>query len=236
MIIHLLSNPRNVSTALMYAFAQHPQFSVLDEPFYAYYLSRHEPDHPGRAEILKALPTAFDSVVQLINSSAEKADHLFVKNMAHHLRDSEWTYKTDALNIIFVRPPRDVLASFAKVINNPSLSDIAIKDQYDIYQKLVNNGAPVMVLDANELLANPKTCLSEICALAGVPFTESMLHWPKGPKEYDGVWAQYWYSNVHKSTGFAPPGIFGKNPLPASLQPVLEEADYYYNALMSESQ
>ena len=166
----------------MYAFAQHPQFTVLDEPFYAYYLSRHEPDHPGSAEILKALPTAFDSVVQLINRCALRADHLFVKNMAHHLRKSEWSFKTDALNIIFVRPPRDVLSSFAKVISNPTLSDIAIKDQYDIYQNLVDTGARVMVLDANELLTSPKACLSRICEMAEIPFNESMLHWPARTK------------------------------------------------------
>lgn len=235
MIIHLLSNPRNVSTALMYAFAQHPLFSVLDEPFYAYYLSRHGLDHPGRSEILNSLPAVFDDVVTLINSSARRAEHLFVKNMAHHLRDCEWSFKTEAFNIIFVRPPRDVLSSFAKVIHNPTLSDIAIKDQYDIFFKLKATGAQVMVLDATDLLANPRAALSMICDRADIAFNDSMLEWPSGPKIYDGVWAPYWYANVHKSTGFAPPGNYGKNPLPESLHAVLAEAEHYYDALMSAS-
>lgn len=29
-----------------------------------------------------------------------------------------------------------------------------------------------------------------------------MLSWPAGPKPYDGVWAPWWYTNTHKSTGF----------------------------------
>ncbi len=29
-----------------------------------------------------------------------------------------------------------------------------------------------------------------------------MLHWPAGPKPYDGVWAPHWYNAVHRSTGF----------------------------------
>lgn len=29
-----------------------------------------------------------------------------------------------------------------------------------------------------------------------------MLQWPSGPKPYDGVWAEYWYQGVWKSTGF----------------------------------
>ena len=35
MIINLISGPRNVSTALMYSFAQRSDTSVVDEPFYA---------------------------------------------------------------------------------------------------------------------------------------------------------------------------------------------------------
>ena len=37
--ICLWSGPRNISTALMYSFAQRPQCKVFDEPLYAHYLS-----------------------------------------------------------------------------------------------------------------------------------------------------------------------------------------------------
>ena len=36
--ICLWSGPRNISTALMYSFAQRSDTIVYDEPFYAYYL------------------------------------------------------------------------------------------------------------------------------------------------------------------------------------------------------
>ena len=36
--IQLWSGPRNVSTALMYSFAQRPDTRVVDEPLYAHYL------------------------------------------------------------------------------------------------------------------------------------------------------------------------------------------------------
>ena len=32
-----------------------------------------------------------------------------------------------------------------------------------------------------------------------------MLHWPAGPKPYDGIWAPHWYNAVHRSTGFEDP-------------------------------
>ena len=41
MIINLISGPRNVSTALMYSFAQRNDTNYYDEPFYGYYLTPH---------------------------------------------------------------------------------------------------------------------------------------------------------------------------------------------------
>jgi hypothetical protein len=32
-----------------------------------------------------------------------------------------------------------------------------------------------------------------------------MLHWPKGPRASDGVWAPHWYAHVWESTGFEAP-------------------------------
>ena len=29
-----------------------------------------------------------------------------------------------------------------------------------------------------------------------------MLNWDRGGIKEDGVWAKYWYENVHKSEGF----------------------------------
>ena len=53
-VICLWASPRNISTALMYSFSQRFNTKVIDEPFYAYYLSHINPDinHPGKKEIL----------------------------------------------------------------------------------------------------------------------------------------------------------------------------------------
>ncbi|RMF66572.1 MAG: sulfotransferase family protein, partial [Calditrichaeota bacterium] len=49
--LNLLSGPRNVSTALMYSFAQREDTRVVDEPLYGYYLKLSGADHPGREEV-----------------------------------------------------------------------------------------------------------------------------------------------------------------------------------------
>jgi Sulfotransferase domain len=58
-----------------------------------------------------------------------------------------------------------------------------------------------------------------------------MLDWQPGPKPYDGVWARYWYNNVHKSTGFEKQPTSNR-PLPEQLVSLNEKAEYYYDRLL----
>ena len=112
-VVHALSGPRNVSTALMYSFAQRPGWSVLDEPFYAAYLARTGADHPGRDEVLASQPVQSEEVwrrLQALNGPT------YIKNMAHHM---DWLDLAPAAawkHVLWIRSPRKVIASFAKVV------------------------------------------------------------------------------------------------------------------------
>jgi hypothetical protein len=61
--INLVSGPRNISTALMYSFAQRADTVVLDEPFYAFYLNKSGIEHPGKDEVLKSQPINEEEVL-----------------------------------------------------------------------------------------------------------------------------------------------------------------------------
>ena len=56
------SGPRNLSTAMMRAFESRKDTEVIDEPFYAHYLSVTELNHPGRDLILDAQSTDWNEV------------------------------------------------------------------------------------------------------------------------------------------------------------------------------
>ena len=62
--INLWSGPRNVSTALMYSFAQRADTRVVDEPLYAHYLRVSGADHPGREDVLRSLDQDGERVVR----------------------------------------------------------------------------------------------------------------------------------------------------------------------------
>ena len=57
-----------------------------------------------------------------------------------------------------------------------------------------------------------------------------MLSWAPGPKKADGVWAKYWYQNVHTSSGFQE-YVEEEIHLLSSLQKVYTEALPYYDKL-----
>ena len=58
-----------------------------------------------------------------------------------------------------------------------------------------------------------------------------MLSWPEGAREEDGVWAKYWYSNVHKSTGFKVQSTSSRE-LPAHCAALYAECQPIYEQMM----
>lgn len=229
MIINSVSGPRNISTALMYAFAQRPDTKVLDEPFYAFYLDTTGVDHPGRHEVLASQPTSETGVRTAIANV--DSDIVFVKNMAHHMALMDQSFVEEVVNVFLIRDPRQIIASYAHVIEAPTLRDIGIEYQYELFTRLLEQGRQPVVLDAGLLLQDPASVLQQACRRIGIPFYAEMLTWPPGPKSYDGIWAPYWYSNVHRSTGFETQPT-SERALPGALRELNDTAQFYYQALV----
>lgn len=234
--INLWSSPRNISTAFMYSFAQRQDTSVVDEPFYAYYLSHceRELDHPGRAEVLKSQPSNFDEVVRTTILGAYPTPLVVFKQMTHHMLEGNYDFAEGMYNVMLIRNPRDIIHSYAKVIHTPVMGDIGVEQQLDIFEKLNQMGSLHAVVDTHELLKNSPAVLTELCANLDIPYDPAMLTWPAGPRPEDGVWAPYWYKNVHKSTGFATPPTEEK-VIPESLHPLLESCMPIYDILFESA-
>jgi len=232
--ICLLSGPRNVSTALMYAFAQRDDTRVVDEPLYAHYLKTSGARHPGRDEILAAQDQDGERVVRDVVLGPCDRPILFMKQMAHHVMDLDRTFLQKTRNVLLIRDPSEVLVSFDKVVARPSLEDTGLADQATLLEELRDAGEEPPILDSRELLLDPPGVLTELCSRLDIPFDSRMLSWPAGPRPEDGVWAPHWYENVHRSTGFAPyrPRT---GTVPAHLEDVLEECLPYYEILFRDA-
>ena len=229
--ICLWSGPRNISTALMYSFAQREDTKVYDEPLYAHYLDKTlaKEYHPGSHDILNTMERDGGKVVDMMMGKHAKPV-VFFKNMTHHLLNLEQRFMSDVTNIILTRDPVEMLPSFAKVIENPTIDDVGYALHVELVNKLHKKNIKPIVLDSKTVLLNPKKLLTRLCRLIDIPFDSSMLRWPPGPRPEDGVWARYWYGNIHKSTGFIAYQP-KKEPFPEKLKPLLHSCLPHYNKL-----
>lgn len=231
--IFVWSGPRNISTALMYAFAQRSDTRVFDEPLYGYYLA-HSPAreyHPGTQDILSTMELDGNRVVQAMVENQEKPV-LFFKNMCHHLLDLDRSFMKQGINVILTRDPREMLSSFREVIEKPGMNDVGYQAQAALLDYLRAESLPFVVVDSKDLLMNPAAYLERLCARIGIPFEPGMLSWEAGPRKEDGIWAPYWYANVHRSTGFSP--YKPKDlPFPSNLETLLAACQPMYEKLMT---
>ena len=224
------SGPRNISTALMYSFAQRSDARVLDEPLYAHYLRVTGVEHPGRAEVLAAQDNDGERVIREIILGPCDRSVLYLKLMAHHLVELQRDFLEQTTNVLLIRDPIQMLPSLTNQLPNPTLRDTGLAVQSELLRELRELGQTTPVLDSRELLLDPPGVLSQLCAQLGIPFEKSMLYWPAGPRPEDGVWAPYWYHAVHQSTGFQP-YTEKTAPFPPHLQPLLEECRPHYEFL-----
>lgn len=212
MRIAMWSGPRNLSTAMMYSFGAREDFAVVDEPFYAAYLSLTGLQHPMWDQILASQATDPETVIsELLGPIPDKKPCFYQKHMSQHMVEGvprTWIHQVE--NVILIRHPARVAASFSAKYENPTLADIGFAQQLEIFATLEAEGKTPIVIDSADIRNNPEDMLRRLCVALGLNWDKAMLSWPAGGHKADGIWASHWYQAVHQSTGFAGP----EGPLP----------------------
>jgi hypothetical protein len=201
------SGPRNISTALMRSWENRSDSVVVDEPFYAHFLKTTGIDHPGRDDVVATGETDWRAVVRQLLGPVDAGIQVFYqKQMAHHLTDEmdDLSWLASLHNVLLIRDPAEVVSSYIKSRASVTPDDIGVRQQVALYDEIASFGAAPRVVDAADFLRDPRRYLEALCADHGLPFEASMLSWPVGPRDTDGVWARYWYDAVWRSTGFEP--------------------------------
>ncbi|KPA19821.1 hypothetical protein shim_37800 [Shimia sp. SK013] len=234
MKIAMWSGPRNLSTAMMYAFGNRPDCAVVDEPFYAAYLAMTGLDHPMRQEILEAQDQNPKAVADALSEAHPDGKAVFYqKHMTQHMIDGvprDWM--RDVTNVFLIRHPARVIASYSAKRENPALSDIGFVQQAELFDLVTSWGQEPVVIDSHDIRENPQEMIEKLCDAIGLGFDPRMLNWPKGGHAQDGVWAPHWYGSVWNSAGFA--DAEGTLPLVQNgHMPVLEAALPYYEKMRS---
>jgi hypothetical protein len=222
------SGPRTISTALMRAWENRCDTVVIDEPLYGFYLDRTGVPHPGRDEVVSSMPSDWQVVLEQLCSAPLPAGKsvAYQKQMTHHLLPEVDRARLRGLHHAFlIRDPRQLLASYARVRSEPVLADLGLAQQVEIFRRF---GGPVV--DAADILRQPRQALEALCGALGVGFDPAMLSWPPGPRPTDGVWGPYWYQSVWKSTGFGPYRESSAD-LPPALEPLAAQCRPFYEEM-----
>jgi hypothetical protein len=210
--VAMWSGPRNISTAMMRAWDNRDDTVVVDEPLYAFYLSRTGKKHPGAAEVIARGETDWRNVVAGLTTAVPPSRHkgrshigiFYQKQMTHHLLpEVERDWLVGLTNCFLIRDPAEVIVSYLKKNEDPALEDLGFVQQAEIFAWVRERSATVTpVIDARDVLQDPERTLRLLCRALGAAFDSAMLSWPPGLRETDGVWAKHWYGEVAKSTGF----------------------------------
>ena len=201
------SGPRNISTTMMRSWENREDTVVVDEPLYAHYLIATGVDHPGREDVIASQPDDWRAVAkQLTGPVPGQKPIWYQKQMTQHvLPDMDLDWLDGLTNCFLIRRPELVVASFTKVRPDAALWELGFEQQSRIFEHVAQGlGETPLVLDAEDVLKDPKAMLNAFCTKLGIPFSERMLHWPAGPRASDGVWAPHWYAAVERSMGFEP--------------------------------
>ena len=233
--IAMWSGPRNISTAMMRSFENRADTSVVDEPLYAAYLAETGIEHPMDDAVIADGEADWRTVVEELLGPVPGGSRVFYqKHMTHHMIEPFGRDWIDTLtNVFLIRRPESVLASYSAKRENVTLRDIGFVEQGELFDRIADKlGAAPPVIDAADVLANPRGSLQRLCETIGIPFAESMLSWPPGRRESDGVWAAHWYGAVEKSTGFAAPRAeIPYDDLNDELKAIADEARPIYERL-----
>jgi len=217
----------------MRSWENRPDTFVCDEPLYAHYLFVTSRNHPGAGEVIANGETEWRRVAEMLTRERMEGKRIFYqKQMTHHLlTEIDRAWMGAMTNCFLIRDPAEVILSYIKKNNFPTIEDLGFVEQADLFGWVRGyTGAIPPVVDARDLLENPRRILESLCKAVGVEFLDSMLSWPAGPRETDGIWAKHWYGEVLNSTGFQPYQQ-READIPERLREIHDECREHYDRL-----
>jgi hypothetical protein len=231
--IAMWSGPRNLSTAMMRSFGSRADTFVSDEPFYGCFLKESGADHPMRDEVIAAMDCDWYSVIEdLQGSSGDGKLVWYQKHMWHHMVGPVGYDDFNGFTHAFlIRSPERMIASYLRKREAAAFEDFGLQRQAEFFEREADRlGHAPPVIDANDVLRNPESVLSRLCAALGISWDAAMLAWPPGRRQTDGPWAPHWYGAVEASTGFGPPETDAID-LPEEARRLADRCQPYYQRL-----
>lgn len=226
--VALWAVPRSVSTAFERVFVQRDDFEVLHEPFAACYYYSDERCSDRFADVEPDPGVRYEAVLDEVTRPRER--RVFVKDMATHVRPLIGPGLAGRfVNSFIVRSPDQALSSLHEKWPDFTEEEAGYEQLARMYDACVQRGEDPPVVDAADLLADPRGTLAAYCGRLDIPFDASALTWEPGSV---GEWSSWdgWHERAQETSGFSRPQ---QRTLPPVLEPVRDRVLPFYKRLQA---
>jgi hypothetical protein len=181
--------------------SQRGDHTILHEPF-SHVMNFGETSVDGRTVRSET------ELIEAIRERAEKGPVFFkdTTDFAYPGLLADTTFLKEATHTFIIRHPSEAIASHCAI--NPELTreEIGFSRLAEIYEAVRQaTGRRPVVVDSDDLVADPEATVRAYCDRSGIPFIASALSWrPEMRKEWVGTKA--WHESTSRSQGFAPTG------------------------------
>ncbi len=214
-IIFLWSTRRVLSTPLHRAIFQLDGIKHFCEPFSLpwYFgpdrISVQFKNRQHIADTWDRIPTFAEGLANITKDySSEGYDKVFIKEHAMYAYPDKVPddILCSAVNSFIIRNPTKAIKSLYRIWDKFVVDEVGYKEQWLWYDKIANTlKQPVIVIDADDLMANPRDILMKYSEFAGVEFDDKMLDWSNDKDKEDAPWnfiPLSWVRDVKETTGF----------------------------------
>jgi hypothetical protein len=198
----LWSVPRSGSTAFERMMAERGDHAVLSEPF-----SRAYYDGPNRQSTRFPVTEPDATIARIADDLVRAADgrRLFVKDMAYHACAEATTELLGRFaNAFLIRDPAWSVPSFAKHWPDFTREELGFDAMARLVAIVEHLGRDVVLIDSDDLRADPAGTVAAWCAAVDIPFIADALDWEPGRQDGWERWAD-WHEETARSAGFLPP-------------------------------
>jgi hypothetical protein len=114
-------------------------------------------------------------------------------------------FVAEARHAFLIRRPEEIAASWFALEHDMRIFDTGLRLLHDLFVAVRNAGGhPPVVIDSQDLVANPAATMAAYCAAVELPFVADALHWQPGQRS---EWARSsrWHEDAAASSGFEAP-------------------------------
>nr|BFE59776.1 hypothetical protein GCM10020063_043020 [Dactylosporangium thailandense] len=197
-IIAMWAVPRSRSTAFLRMIIERGDLDVVHEPFSNLAAT-------GRFELGEHTATSVEELFELLLERARGGGRrLFVKETTDYRYDAllaDPRLHTELTNTFMIREPGAVVRSHYAMNHDVTRDEIGFERVHEIFSAVRAAGAPVVVVDGDELVTDPPGVIARYCKLTGLPYLPDALTWDRGARP---EWSrtEHWHLDVERSSGF----------------------------------